>query len=430
MITSIQLIDFKNFSNANLRVGPFTIIVGTNASGKSNIRDAFRFLHGVGRGYNLAEIIGGKYGAGGQTEWDAIRGSPNEISRLQQEVGYYGFYLIVTMRRNNKKIEYSIGIQSDVSNFGGFRVLQEELQEGNATIYTSHPRQPDPVEAQDDETHLLLRMGKVGEQRKYGNRIAVRPNQPAITQLEEHRQVRRVHKESAKYVIDTLAHIRFLDLVPNKMRQPAFPGQTVLGDSGENLPTVLREICSHEKRKKTLVDWTRELTPMDVIDLEFPIDPVTGLVQLVICEDEERKLSAYSMSDGTLRFLAMLAALLTESPTGLYFFEEIDNGIHPSRLHLLLQLIERQTKKNDLQVISTTHSPELLSMASNSSFLSTSIVCRHSDTGRAVIRPVAELPKAKELRKSQGLGVLHASGWMEDAVDFEDGEAEDEILLP
>ena len=71
MITSLRLVDFKNFADATLRAGPFTVIVGTNASGKSNIRDAFRFLHGIGRGYTLAEIIGSKYGSGGQIEWAA-----------------------------------------------------------------------------------------------------------------------------------------------------------------------------------------------------------------------------------------------------------------------------------------------------------------------------------------------------------------------
>ena len=49
MITSLRLVDFKNFADETLHLGPFTLIVGANASGKSNIRDAFRFLHGIGR---------------------------------------------------------------------------------------------------------------------------------------------------------------------------------------------------------------------------------------------------------------------------------------------------------------------------------------------------------------------------------------------
>jgi len=42
-----------------------TLVVGTNASGKSNLRDALRFLHGIGLGYPPAEILGEKYGPDG-----------------------------------------------------------------------------------------------------------------------------------------------------------------------------------------------------------------------------------------------------------------------------------------------------------------------------------------------------------------------------
>ena len=74
MITSLRLGNFKNFADETLRVGPFTVIVGANASGKSNIRDAFRFLHGIGRGYTLAEIIGGNTALAARSEWAGIRG--------------------------------------------------------------------------------------------------------------------------------------------------------------------------------------------------------------------------------------------------------------------------------------------------------------------------------------------------------------------
>ena len=84
----------------------------------------------------------------------------------------------------------------------------------------------------------------------------------------------------------------------------------MLGDSGENLPTVLQEICADPKRAAVFYEWVRELTPMDVESFDFPRDPITGLVQLAIGETNEREVSAYSASDGTLRFLAMLAAML------------------------------------------------------------------------------------------------------------------------
>ena len=213
-------------------------------------------------------------------------------------------------------------------------------------IYSSNPLIPgDQLPAQDDHRYLQLRMARTGPQTRPGLRVEVRSDQPALTQLRDVKRVARAHKDQIQRIIDLFASMRFLDLAPDRIRQPSFPGQTILGDSGENLPTVLREICSDPERRETLAEWTRELTPMDVRDFEFPVDPISGRVQLLIRDADGRRVSSYSASDGTLRFLAILAALLGTDPARLYFFEEIDNGIHPSRLRLLLDLIEGQTAK-------------------------------------------------------------------------------------
>ena len=110
MITSLRLVNFKNFDDETLRVGPFTLIVGANASGKSNIRDAFRLLHGIGRGYALAEIMGGKYGAGGQMEWAGIRGAPKEIVRMESLPSFVPskFSVHVELDSEGSKTFYSI----------------------------------------------------------------------------------------------------------------------------------------------------------------------------------------------------------------------------------------------------------------------------------------------------------------------------------
>ena len=434
MITSLRLIDFKNFADATLRMGPFTVIVGANASGKSNLRDAFRILHGIGRGYNLADAVGGKYGAGGQVEWNQVRGAFGEIIRFEQRA----FRLLVGMSvvgsssglssasSRPRRVYYFIRVSSNDRNLETLRVTREFLYLGRKPIYTSHPNHPDPVRDQDDDDHLLLRMAKTGTQRKYGDRIALRPDQPALTQIRERRRVAKSHRDRVQQVINVLGGMRFLDLSPEAMRQPAFPRQTILGDSGENLPAVLKKICADPNRRETLAEWTRELTPMDVRDFEFPTDPTTGKVQLAFKESTGRMVSAYVASDGTLRFLAMLAALLGAKPARLYFFEEIDNGIHPSRLRLLTELIERCTATNGIQVVATTHSPDLLSMIGDETFKNTSVVCRRPDTDTAVVRPVDGLPDADKLRQSQGLGRLHASGWMEDAIFFTEGMENEE----
>lgn len=167
------------------------------------------------------------------------------------------------------------------------------------------------------------------------------------------------------------------------------------------MATVLKDVCEDQERREALVEWVRELTPMDVTDFKFISDPLTSRIQLAFREANGRTVSAYSASDGTLRFLAILAALLSRTPAQFYFFEEIDNGIHPSRLRLLVDLIERQTAKGKTQVVTTTHSPELLAMISDRTFENTSVICRVPGAEEAVIRRVSDLPAAKKLRESQ-----------------------------
>ena len=404
MIKSIRLVNFKNFADETLRVGPFTVIVGTNASGKSNIRDAFRFLHGIGRGYTLAEIIGGKYGPGGQREWEPIRGAADEIVRFEQ----LQFSLEVGLELNNTELHYSIVVGvleagDGSSRIEEFWVRKEKFKSGEATVF----------EARTPNLRLDLRTPETPNLA-----YLLRSDRPGLTQLSSLGQ--SVELSSNHYVLEflsILANMRFLELSPDRMREPSFPGANILGDSGENLPTVLEEVCADPKRREILVSWVHEFTPMDVTDFEFPRDP-SGRVHLTLCEANGRKVSAYSASDGTLRFLAMLAVLIGTNSADLYFFEEIDNGIHPVRLSLLMDLIERQTAKHGIQVLTTTHAPTLLTVTNDNTFENTSVVCRLEDTSDAIIRPVAELPNVRELRQNQGLGRLHESGWMENALFF------------
>lgn len=232
--------------------------------------------------------------------------------------------------------------------------------------------------------------------------------------------------EFADRAIAALASMRFLDPVPGRMRRPAFPGQTVLGDRGENLPTVLASICASPERKNSLIEWVREPTPMDVRDFEFPRDSYTGRIHLFVRNGEGKQLSADSISDGTLRFLAVVAAMLSANTSSLDFSEEIDAGIHSSRQWLLADFIEKQTEALSIQAVATTHSPSLLAKASDKTFDHTSVVCRLANSETAFVRPLKDLSNAVELRKTQGLGRLLEGAWMETTLEFMKNENPEE----
>ncbi len=411
MITSIRLVNFKNFADETLRVGPFTVIVGANASGKSNIRDAFRFLHGIGRNYTLAEIIGGK----SRSDWEPIRGAANEIIRFGQEK----FSIEVEIKSIDGRAHYMIEVGSDEKKPGEFQIKKENLIVESETFYTAH----------GDGENLRVRGAWDKEQKE----ILLESNRAVLRQLIDHFQVEAVSQKAfSEFIINIapiysiLYEIHFPELSPDRMREASFPGTNGLDDFGENLPTVLEEICTDPKRQEILTSWVHELTPMDVQGFEFPRDP-SGRIHLMLCETNGRKVSAYSASDGTLRFLAMLATLLGENSRGLHFFEEIDTGIHPARQWLLLELIEKQVAKGDFQIITTTHAPDLLTFVNDSTFENMSVVCRLEDSHDAIIRRVAELPNARELRKSQGLGRLLTEGWLETALAFTEDHDEAEV---
>ena len=417
MITSLRLVNFKNFADETLRVGPFTVIVGSNASGKSNIRDAFRFLHGIGRGYTLAEIIGGKYGAGGQAEWESIRGATSEIIRIEESteglpppIPLPAFGLEVKLTADGPDVTYTLEVSREITRSAGFRITYERLQLGQETVYEKQRSVPGD------------RKVVVGN----GGEFKIALDRPALTQIRDMRRVPESVKERVEPIIDALSSMRFLDPAPDRMRLTAYPGQTVLGDRGENLPAVLNDIYADPERRRLLTSWTRELTPMDVSSFEFPIDRYDDRIRLFIQERNGRKVSAHSASDGTLRFLTLLAAMFGTDPARLYFFEEMDTGIHPARLWLLLRLIEKQTAKGGTQVITTSHSPDMLNFAGDTTFENISVVCRLEDSHDAIIRPVADLPNARKLRKTQGLGRLLAGGWMETALAFTEGDGDGE----
>lgn len=176
-------------------------------------------------------------------------------------------------------------------------------------------------------------------------------------------------------------------------------------------------ICEDSSRKSSLLEWIKALTPLDVVDFDFPKD-FSGRVLVHLVEKSGRKISAHSASDGTLRFLAMLAALLGADGARFYFFEELENGIHPTRLHLLVQLIEQQCRTGRVQVVATTHSPQLLGFLNPASRQDALLMYRLKDADDSRVRRIIELPEVNRILEMQDLGRLHASGWLEDMVEL------------
>jgi predicted ATPase len=418
MLKKIRLERFKNFKKAELTVGNLTILVGKNASGKSNIRDAFRFLHGISRGYSLAEIIGEKWIEGGVLQWRGIRGGTREVTFEGESTFALEAEFTIQDKNKVRNGAYRIEINAGTTDREPQVVAERLFVSGQGEfIFESHPKSKPPQ--QEDPVHLNVRVRTV--KKSLNPAVSFLNSRPIISQFIEHRDVQPSIQEIARLAIFAFSSMRFLDLSPDAMRLPSLPGQTILGDRGENLSSVLQSISKDSKSKQALLQWIEELTPMDAKDFEFTAD-ITGKILLTLVEENGQKISAYSASDGTLRFLAMIAALLGPQPADLYFFEELENGIHPTRLHLLLQLIERKVYGKSIQMVATTHSSQLLRLLSVESLKYASLTYRLENQPDARIIRILDIPDANRVIKEQNLGRLHESAWLENIMEFQEDE--------
>jgi predicted ATPase len=443
MFTSLRMERFKNFKDAELKLGPFTVLIGANASGKSNIRDAFRFLHGIARGYSLADIVGEKYGEGGERIWSGIRGGAKEIAfsgdrsfvltsrstippslelfgELRHSVGQdLSYQISVEIKQREmipKILSESLGI-GEPSNLFSSQSKNRHFHESNIHVYPGGPVSPYSL------SRTLPFLGQMhSELRNW-------PSVPAFVNVDGSQAA--CFLDFCQEFDGALAiyrSIRFFDWSLDALRQPSMPGQDVLSDNGRNLSSVLHAICQKAQSKRNLLSWIHELTPMDVVDFEFPADP-SGKVLATLIEQNKQKITLASASDGTLRFLAFLAAFLGPHTASFYFFEELENGIHPTRLNVLVDLIENQVKDKNVQVVATTHSPQLLGRLSKESLEHASLVYRLPEAPDARIIRVLDMPHARRLIKKERLAHLFASGWFETTAHFMQPEPDEDDAL-
>jgi hypothetical protein len=119
----------------------------------------------------------------------------------------------------------------------------------------------------------------------------------------------------------------------------------------------------------------------------------------------------------------MIAAFLGPDPAHCYFFEELETGLHPTRLHLLLSLIEKQAERGVSQVVATTHSPQLLTFLNKRTVETATLAYRLPHGRDQRLRRIVTIRGARRVLETQDIAQLHASGWLEDAVELlEDAE--------
>jgi predicted ATPase len=409
MLKQLAIKNVKSFSDVTLPLQSFTVLLGTNASGKSNVRDILRFLHGLSRGYKLVELFAGRY-EGSDKVWGGVRGGPYGF------ISYGNKSCEIDVSFNDNDLQYHIAVQEMRNK--QIRIMDEWLQDGSIKHFTTRNSNNERPNKKARIARIWLPPG--GDHRK-GHTEEPLNDEPLIPQAEEYLSERAdgIAQESrshVRWVLSMFSSMRFLDLSPNSMREPTYPGPLALGDAGENLSTVLYNLIYRADRGGDITAWLRELTPLDVAAIEFDKDN-RGRLSLVLVENDKTRISLESASDGTLRFLAYLALAFTTSTPTTCFVEEIDNGIHPARLRLLVELLETQTSNGMLQVVASSHSPALLNLLSYDTLMGAQLLYRNEDSVSSKAIQLRDLPDFDRIISRRHPGTLMESGWFENTVE-------------
>lgn len=381
MIRKLTLKNFKSFRESAIELGSLSIILGANASGKSNFVDALRFLQGCVRGLTLTEIFSGKW-EGGQQVWMAIRGGESEVLNLSEKA--QSFAMNLEWKLHN----------STTSQIGAHQIEIEKKKE--ELIIT---RERFAV----GETEYVSRGISAYDTLEYFSTL---PALPLIIDAPP------LIKQWADRFRQWMVNIYFPSYLPAAMREYVSSNRMELGQRGENLSAILFRMASDPKQRQTLLEWLGELCPQEIVDFDF-IQTQLGDVLLAVKEPNGVTVSARSMSDGTLRFLAIIVALLHAKEGALFVLEDIDSDFHPSRLHLLASFLEQVTASRRIQVIATSHSPYLLDHLSEQSLANVLVFARDHESQCSKVSKLVDIPGFAEARKHNPLDLLHASGWME-----------------
>lgn len=330
MITRIEIDGFKSFVDFGLDVQPFTALLGPNAGGKSNLIDALQALAGIARDADVdAAFVQG-------------RGLPVELFHQREDETRVG----------------EARLSCDVLSEPLVRLVSSGLNglefTGQLRYEPSVPRvhvRADVAAWSYEKVHALQQRGASAQ--------LVKPDDTDTSTYAKRKLMRPLARE--------LRGWHFLSLAPAAMRDRALKTDAgPLARDGRNLAAVFGRLSGTDAGWDLVADAValipglqdiRAVSDRDFWEFELKFRG-TGWISPRIA------------SDGTLRVVAMLAAIHDPDHSGVLVIDEVENGLHPARLtELLRRLRNRVTDWRDgavpayptRQVILTTHSPVVLS---------------------------------------------------------------------
>ncbi|PIE55299.1 MAG: chromosome segregation protein SMC [Dethiosulfovibrio peptidovorans] len=389
-IKQLDIEGFRSFRKTSWHPGDLNVIIGPNGSGKSNL---LRFLEllslsAQGRLGKHVQSLGGM----DPIVWDGKASSikcvlkttslndnrlPEQYELEMLGLGGGSAYRIGSERLTNYR-EVRSGSQDEPF------IFLDRTGKAAVIFDASQSRFTTPEEfVSDEETLLSLTSGP------FTHNPRIPPFQKWLASI------------SIYHDIHTNRDASLRSPVVSRMEKHVDP-------DGQNLVSVLHTLYTSDREfKRDINSAMRSAFGNDFEELIFPPASDQRVQMRIRWKSLQREQSAAEMSDGTLRFLFLLAVLATPSPSPVIAIDEPETGLHPSMLPLVAEYAIDAASRS--QVILTTHSTQLLDAFGETKPVTT--VSAWND-GETVLRTL-DGDELDYWLKSYSLGSLFQSGELE-----------------
>ena len=332
----------------DLPLSNLNVLIGPNGSGKSNLIEVLALLQAAPS--NLPAPV---KEMGGVREWLWKGATPAREATID-----------ACIERDLNKSTLRHGLC--ISDHGGrFEVVDEWIE--NEKPKTEG--QPPYIFYRFQRGNPVLNESQPAERRL--KRENVKPEQSILSQVKDPERYPELAWLQQRYEqIRLFRNWSFGPSAPLRREQSTHGRADFLTDGGENLALVLSKIRG--RIKPELLGALNKLYE-GIEDIQLTIDG--GNVLLFLEEKGGREIPATRLSDGTLRYLCLLAILLHPEPPPLIALDEPELGLHPDVIPHVAELLVKASKRSQLVV--TTHSRMLVDALSDQP--SSVIVCDKVD---------------------------------------------------
>lgn len=434
MLKRIKIQGYKSLRDLELNLEPLSVLVGPNASGKSNFLDALQLLSRMATCQTLEEAFDPPY-----------RGHPLESFTFGDE----GIKSLLEKESVSFIMEVDVQLSAAVIESVNKRIqeIRETTKKDTKSVDKPVPKQLPPVREENLRYRIEMEMlPKLGILRVADEYLAALTANGELNQkrkpfLEQIRNRLHLRMEGQSH---PLYYERYLDfsILSRSHYPPHYPHLTAMqreltnwltfylepreqmrlpnpikavhdiGSMGEDLAAFLNTLQTRNKRQFESIEKSLHTMIPSITGINVSVNEL-GEVELDLREGEKR-ISARVLSEGTLRILGLLALVGAEEPPALIGFEEPENGIHPRRIRRIARFLETRMILQDIQFIVTTHSSLLPDLIPPESLY----VCRKVN-GNTEIAPF----------KMMNVGPLWKKSDIEVALNHEDALSPSERII-